>query len=503
MRIVTAMMQHETNTFSSLPTAYEAFAGTTGHDLPPIGEAAVAAYGAADCPFAAFLDLARAEGAEAVVPIAANAEPSGPVAEAAFDDISARICDAVAAGCDAVMLDLHGAMVTEDHDDGEGELLRRIRSVAPDVPIAVALDFHTHLTAEMVANATVITGYRTYPHVDMYETGRRCGQTLLRALKGEVLPRMTWGALPLLTNLLRQTPAQQPMKDVMDLAIAAEAEGRVLNASVFGGFPFADIPHVSLSAVVTTDGQSKAGSRLLDDMLSLAWERRGDFVFEPETPETSIAFAKTLDTGPIILADHGDNSGAGGAADDMSAIREMLRQGLSDIVAGPIWDPEAVSVLWQAGVGSEVTVAIGGKTPTPAMGLQGQSLELTGTVRDLSDGRFTITGPMMTGLPVDLGRTAVLDTGALQVVVSERRCEPYDLGYLTHAGIDPARKKYVVLKSRHHFRAGFEQIARHIVLVATPGVCSENYGLFPFTRLKRPIYPLDPDAEWSGTGAEA
>jgi len=285
MKIVAAIMQHETNTFSSLPTPYEAFAGATGLAMPPTGGQVISAFGGTDCAFAAFLDLARAENAEVVTPVAAYAEPSGPVADAAFEHISARICEAVAASCDAVMLDLHGAMVTESHDDGEGELLRRIRRVAPEVPIAVALDFHSHITRTMAENATVIAGYRTYPHVDMYETGRRAGEVLLRALEGEVEPRIVWGALPILTHLLLQTPARQPMKDVMDLAIAAEAEGRVLSASVFGGFPYADIPHVSLSAVLVADGKGGRGSPadgLLDELLSLAWQRRADFVFQPE-----------------------------------------------------------------------------------------------------------------------------------------------------------------------------------------------------------------------------
>ena len=497
MKIVTAIMQHETNTFSSLPTPYEAFAGATGCAQPPCGAAAVAAYGKSDCSFAAFLDLAAAEGAEVVVPIAANAEPSGPVDQSAFEDMTGQICSAVAAGCDAVMLDLHGAMVTESFDDGEGELLRRIRQIAPDLPIAVALDFHSHMTAQMADNATVITGYRTYPHVDMYETGRRAGQTLLRAIRKEVSPRILWGRLPIITHLLRQAPLEQPMKDIMELAVEAEAAGRVLNASLFGGFPYADIPHVSLSAVIVSDREDKPGQELLDRVLALAWDRREGFVFSGEPLDRSIAFAKTLEGGPIILADHGDNSGAGGASDDMSVIAEMLAQDLSDILAGPIWDPEAVAQLHQAGLGAEVTLDVGGKTSTPAMNLRSRSLTLTGRVSNLSNGEFTIAGPMMTGLHVDLGRTAVLETGALQLVVSERRCEPYDLGYLTHAGVDPAAKTYVVLKSRQHFRAGFEKIARHIVLVAGPGVCGSDYGKFPFQRLRRPIFPLDRGTTWS------
>ncbi len=493
MKLVIAMMQHETNTFSPLPTPYAAFAGATGYPEPPRGAEALAAYGGTGFGFAAFVDLAREEGAEIVLPIAANAEPSGRVADAAFDRICAAICDAVAAGCDGVMLDLHGAMVTQSHDDGEGELLRRLRALAPDVPIAVSLDFHTNLTAAMVEGATVITGYRTYPHVDMYQTGERAGRTLLRAMRGEVSPKMVWGALPMMTHMIRQTPAKQPMKDVMDRAIAAEAEGQVLNASIFGGFPLADIPHVSLSAVVVTDDGAAAGAALRDSLFDLAWARRSDFVFEPEPLADTIAYAKSLPGGPVVLADHGDNAGAGGNHDNMAVLAEVLRQGLSDVAVAPICDPEALAILIEAGEGAEVTLEVGGKTEAPAIGLKRTPLLLSGRVARITEGRFTVTGPMMTGFTINLGPTAVLDTGAAQIIVGSKRGEPFDAGFFTHAGIDPEKKKYLLLKSRQHFRAGFQDIAKHILLAAGPGVCSSDYGIFPFRNLKRPIFPLDPD----------
>ena len=500
MKIVVALMQHETNTFSSLPTPYEAFAGTTGLSSPPSGNEATAAYGKVDMAFAAFLELGKKEGAEIAIPIAAYAEPSGPVSSEAFERITDRICQDVADGCDAVMLDLHGAMVTEDFDDGEGELLRRIRQIKPDLPVAVALDFHANLTEEMVANSTVIAGYRTYPHIDMRETGQRAGQTLLRAIKGEIKPRSIWGSLPMMTHMLKQTPARQPMKDIMDLAIEAERSDRVHLAAVFGGFPLSDIKHVSLSAIIVSDADDEKAPGLLRELLDLAWERRKEFVFETEPVSRSIKKAKAMSgNGPVILADEGDNCGAGGSMDDMTVIKEVLHQGLGNATAGPIWDPEAVAAMTEAGVGAKVTVSIGGKTDSPIIGLKGEPLILTGIVKNLTDGRFRIEGPMMTGFEVDLGGTAVLDTGPMELVVSRKRCEPFDLTFLTHAGVDPRLKDYVILKSRQHFRAGFEPIARHIIVVSGLGVCSSDYSQFPFRNLRRPIYPLDPDTKWSAT----
>ncbi len=490
-RFVTAIFRHETNTFSPLPTPLEAFDFVSGGGEPAGGEAAVAALSGTNNPVAAYLDIAREQGAELVFPIAANAHPSGPVADAAFEYVATAIAEAVAAGCDALLLDLHGAMVSQSHDDGEGELLSRLRAIAPDLPIAVSLDFHTNLSARMVENATVIAGYCTYPHVDMYQTGERAGRLLMRALAGEVRPRMAWRSLPMITHMLRQTPAQQPMKDIMDAAMAAEASSRVLAASLFGGFPHADIPHVGLSGLVVGDGDDLAAGELLAELMDLAWQRRADFVFEIEAPAESIARARELKGGPIVLVDHGDNAGAGGNQDTMAVLAEVMRQGLVDVAVGPIWDPPSVERMIAAGVGQTVDLELGGKTDVPAMNLKGEPLAISGAVRRITDGRFTVTGPMMTGMTLDMGRTAVLEAGTMEIVVSSRRMEPFDTGVFSHAGIDPRAKKYLLIKSRQHFRAGFGELAAHIVLVAGPGVCSSDYELFPFEKLRRPIYPLD------------
>jgi microcystin degradation protein MlrC len=247
--------------------------GESGDVIPgPVtGEAAVAAYRVTNSSVAAYIDLAEGAGAELTFAIAAQAVPSGPAEDTVLEQVAEAICDAVKAGCDALFLDLHGGMVTKGHDDPEGELLRRIRLVAPELPIAVAFDFHTNLSQVTVDNSTVITGYRTYPQIDTYDTGERAGRTLIRALLGEVDPVILWHSLPLLTHLNRQTPSRQPMKDIMDKAIAAEAEGRVLNASVLSGWPLADIPYVGLHGVIVADrSQSNEAQALLVDLMEMA-----------------------------------------------------------------------------------------------------------------------------------------------------------------------------------------------------------------------------------------
>jgi microcystin degradation protein MlrC len=302
---------------------------------------------------------------------------------------------------------------------------------------------------------------------------------------------MVWGARPMMTSTLVHTPSRQPMKDIMDMATAAEQSGAVLNASVFGGFPHADIPHICCSAVIVCDRQTDQGRALLDRLLDMAWERRAAFLYEGAPLARQIAHARTLGDGPIVLVDHGDNTASGGTQDVMSVIEEVMRQGLDDVVAGPICDPVSVERILAAGTAAGMTLPLGGKVDMPQIELLARPLTVTGKVTRITDGEFVVTGPMATGTRVRMGKTAVLDTGPMQIVISERRSEPFDLGVFTHCGIDPRRKRYVLIKSRQHFRAGFEPIARHIVLCDGEGVTSSDLRLFTYRKRPKPLYPFE------------
>ncbi len=498
MKFVVALIRHETNTFSPVATQLSDFRRGTGPTGPAYGEAAAKACAGTNSAAAAYMDMAREMGAEVDFAICANAVPSGVVTRDAFEHICDAVIASVTKGCDAVLLDLHGAMVADGFADAEGELLRRVRAVVGSaIPVGVALDFHANFSRELIANSTVIAGYCTYPHIDVYETGARVGRSIRALLEKRSEPVILWKRLPMLTHMLRQTPAMQPMKDIMDRAMQAERDGEVRNASIFGGFPLSDIPYAGLSVVVVADAQKQASAQaLLDELCDLAWQRRADFVYPTEPVAESIAHAKSLEEGPIILVDHGDNAGAGGTTDIMDVLEEVLKQGLEDVVAGPFCDPACVAELFEKNVGDVVTVDVGGKIDMPALQLTGKPLRLTGVIEKQTNGNYTITGPMFTGMTLSLGRTVVLRVGeSVRVFISERPQEPYDIGLFTHAGIDPAKVKYVLIKSRQHFRAGFGPFARHIVLVSGPGVCSSDYDLFPFEHLSRPIYPLDQDAQ--------
>lgn len=490
MKLVIAMLKHETNTFSPLPTPLESL----GPDGGPLrGAAAYAHFKGTRIPMGAFIDLAEAAGAEIVIPVAARTAPSGPVAQDAFDQVVQEICDCVVQGCGGLLLDLHGAMVTDDFTDGEGALLARIRAVAPDLPIGVGLDFHANMSEETVRHCDVAVGYKTYPHLDMYEAGYRAGELLLDMIAGKIKPQLSFAHCPVLPNILRQATDETPMREIMARASALET-GKVLAVSVFGAFPLADTPHTRLSVLTVSDGSD--GVPVCQEVLDLAWQMRNSFIYECPPYKEQVARAKTLQGRPVILLDMADNCNSGGTLDCMALVAEALDQGLEDVLAGPIYDPEAVAALVEAGVGTEVTVPVGGKFPLRAIGREGEPLVLTGRVTRISDGRFTVRGPVFTGMRVDLGRTAVLDTGALQIVVCEGRVEPLDLDMFRFLGIDPAAKRFIVLKSKIQYRPTFGAMAAHVLECDAVGVGSADFDQFPYKALTRPIYPLDADTRY-------
>ncbi|MFO1315837.1 MAG: M81 family metallopeptidase [Burkholderiales bacterium] len=495
-RYVIALIKHETNTFSPLATPLASFGHGEG---PAFGAAARARFEGTNTPMAAYLDLARSESADVVTPVAAESWPSNKASRATFEALVRPLEDAVRAGCDAVLLDLHGAMVIEDCDDAEGEIVQRIARIAPGLPIAVTLDYHTNLSGTLVDNATVITGYRTYPHVDMYEAGMRTGRILAGALDGTIEPVMAWGWKPLLASVMRHAPEDGPSGDILAFARRMEADGTVLAATLLPSFPHADTPHTGLSAIVVADarrGGREDARAVCAHMLDVAWERRAEYVFRAPPLSESVARAKALGLAnpgaPVLLIDHCDNCGSGGAQDVMAVVAQILEQQLDDVAIAPIRDPQAVAAMVDAGVGQRVRLALGGHTDMPAIGLAGAPLAVEGRVQAITDGTFTLTGPMYTGIRTHLGRTGVLDTGRAQILVTERPHEPFDVGVFTHAGIDPRKKRYVMLKSRIHYRAGFRPIASHIVECAGAGVTNADLSVYPYRKLVRPIFPLDP-----------
>ena len=490
MQVVIATMSHETNTFSPVVTDLERFSG--GEAFPPSGIRAETSYrGTASC-VGGFLQAADEAGASVSLPIVAAAPPSGPIEDEAFETICREIVEAARQQPDAILLDLHGAMVTRSFEDGEGELLSRIRAVAPDVPIAVALDMHANLYPGMVTHATVIAGYQTYPHIDMDKTALKSGRVLMRALRAEVVPVMSWGNIPMLPHVMRQGTDDFPNKALQQRAQQMETQGALM-VSLFTGFPHADIANAGLSVVVVTDNDQALADQFRDELLKMAWEQREAFIYEPEPLDVSVAraFALADQDGPVLLLDHYDNTASGGTMDTTEVLREILNQGLEDVAVFGFYDPQVVEQLESAGIGAEVTISLGAKLPMPALAEQSSPLELIGRVKLISDGLFPATVAMARGLTMNMGKTVVFTTGKVDIVIISRHIEPFDPGCFKSLGIDPGSRRYLMLKSRIHYRVGFMPIVKKVVECAGRGVCTSDYSELTFKQVRRPIYPLD------------
>ncbi len=493
MKLVIASVSHETNSFSPIPTTLDCFGSGKG---PLIGPAALNAFRNTGTPAGAFIQAAERLGAEIDVPIVARCSPSAPVDDHAFDVISDAIAEAVGKGCDAVVLDLHGAMITNAHDDGEGVLLERLRRLAPRTPIAVALDLHANISSQIIDHATLCVGYKTYPHVDMFETGVHVFELLMRAMRGEIAPVMAWGNAPMLPHTLCMDTNDEPMRSLIRAVKEIEARSGILAASLFGGFPLADTPQAGLSCIIVADGDRSAAEKAKDEILAAAWKVRDDFVYRAEPLAASIARARNIEEGPVLLIDHGDNCNSGGTLDSMSVVAEAMRQGLADVAVAPICDPDVAQMLHQKGVGADVSLDLGGRTAMPLVRQENTPLRISGRITALSDGQLTVTGPVFTGTSLNMGPSGVIDTGTMQIIVTSRRIEPYDLGIFRSLGIEPTQKRYLILKSRIQYKPTFVPISKAVIECNGTGACSSDYSHFDFRRVRRPIYPLDIDTRF-------
>jgi microcystin degradation protein MlrC len=355
----------------------------------------------------------------------------------------------------------------------------------------VTCDLHCNLTQAMVDNCDALIGYKTYPHTDMYEVASTVGEILLKKLKGEAEPVMAWGRVPVLSQTLRQGTDDEPFATLIAMTREAESSGEALAATVFGGFALADIHDAGISCVVIADGDAGKAETVVERLRAEMWQQRSEHLYRHEPLEGAVARAKAIEEGPVLLLDHADNTGSGGNQDVMAVVAEVMRQGLEDVAVGGIWDPAAVQQMQAAGIGATVTLELGGKTDMPSIGRVGEPLTVTGKVKVLSDGEWTVRGPMYHGLKVSMGPTAVLDTGNMEIVVVSRHHEPWDQGVFLSVGIDPQWKRYVLLKSRIHYRAGFAPIAKHTLTLDGVGVTTSDNNLLNYENVRRPIYPLD------------
>ncbi len=492
-RVLVAGFKHETNTFSRQPADLAAYRARALYRGPEVA----ARLTDTRTEVGAFLDAARRHGWELATPIVADATPSGPVSDEAFRTICGEIVAAArdAGPFDGVLLNLHGAMVAERHDDGEGALLAALREVlGPGVPIAATLDLHANVTDEMADLADILISYRTYPHVDLYEVGTEAADLLARTMNGEVRPRsfVRRGAMIFALDHGRTT-APGPMLEVLELAARAKAANpAILSYSVNAGFSRADIAQCGPSAVIVGDGDDAAFGEVAEDLAKAIWERRHEQTVQTIGVEQAMQRIAQRAPGakPTVIADFADNPGGGGYGDATGLLAALIDADIPGTVFATMYDPQVAAACHAAGAGATLDCELGGKVD-PALGAP---IAVTGRVERLTDGRLVYDGPMGKGISIEMGPSAVLAIGNVRVVVASRRFQALDRQFFLHAGIDPAAQAVVGLKSAQHFRAAFGPIASEVLVVDVGGgLTSDDLSKLNYTKVRRPVFPLDLD----------
>jgi microcystin degradation protein MlrC len=484
MRVAIAGFHHETNTFAPQKATWEHF--ERGEGWPPLtrGAALFGTFPPMNIPIGGFIHEANALGLDLVPILWTAAVPSAHVTEDAYERVAGEIVDGLRAATgsyNAVYLDLHGAMVTEHLEDGEGELLARVRRVVgSEMPVVVSLDLHANVTEAMVRHATALIAYRTYPHLDMAATGGRAARHLHRLLYGWPRQHCAFRRVPFLMPLTAQCTMIEPAKGIYELVGRLESE-QVSSVSFATGFPPADIRECGPAVIAYADSAAAAG-RAADTVLEAILSREAEFSVPMLAPAVAVAEAMrraATASRPIVLADVQDNSGAGATSDTTGLLAALVAAGAQGAALGLLTDPDAAAAAHAAGEGAEVTLDLGGKA------FKGDPpLRATFRVGALGDGRILCTGPFYGGTRAELGPMARLDIGGVSVAVASRRMQAADKAMFRHLGIEPAAQRILGLKSAVHFRGDFTDIAEDILIVEAPGAFIDRPDRLPYRRLR-------------------
>lgn len=485
LRIAIAGFVHETNSFSTLPTAYEDFERCSftkgilrGDGLRKFLEAAPSASGG-------FFRKAVARGHRASPLLYAFAEPSGTVQDAAFDAIVADITGQLSDGgpWDAVFLELHGAMITQSYDEAEAEIVARVRKVVgPDVPVVASFDLHGNLTATTLAALEAASAFRTYPHIDMALTGERALDLIERRVHAEPFA-LAHRAIPFLMPLNRQSHLEEPCRSLyaaLDRIERADAE--VVSLNLMLGFPLGDAPNAG-PCVFAYGRTQAAADRAAELLLNEVLQREHQFVTRLNTAEEAAqaALAWTGDK-PLLIADVQDNAGGGASSDTVEIIEALIRQQVPDAIVGLMHDPESVRKAHEHGVGAMVTLALGGKSSPQQQPLSGDFL-----IEAVSNAPFELTGPIAKGLRMDLGASALVRHQGVRIVLTTGRTQCMDSGYFRHFGLDPVRHRVIVVKSANHYRADFQPFVGAILEAESDGACVMDPAKIPYRKLRAAI----------------
>ena len=497
--VLTCEFMHESNTFSRYRTDLPQFRA----DTLLLGDEAIRVRRNANTELAGFMDVAEPAGWEVIHAISAHAVPGGRVTKSAYDYIAGIILEVARSNrsrLDGVLLGLHGSMVPDFCEDGEGYLLGLLRAeLGADIPVAATLDLHAMVSEAMVRDAQILVSYKTYPHVDMRETGAHAARILDRAMRGEIAPRTIRAHVPMLDEANSGRSDIPETLALYDRARDAEARG-LLAVSVNAAFTGADVFCVGPTVLATYDSRDPdseaAARRVTEELADKIWQgrtrKRNVFIEVDEAAAEALAWRGDR---PLVIADYADNPGAGAYGDATALLKGLLDAVVTGAVFAPMVDPQAALELHRHKEGDTVTVTIGGKGDAS---FGGGPLMVTGMLVKLSDGNYVGDGPIQGGLSHSFGPTAVLDVDGIEVLVVSEAQQMVDLQQLRAFGIEPTARRVLALKSMQHFRAAFEPIAGRVIVCDAGALATPRAERRPYIHAPRPLWPLDKDFERPG-----
>jgi len=494
MRIAIGGFKQETNTFSTVPTTlkqFEDFQLLRGQDV-------ISTLQDTNTEIGGFIDVCREMEYTMLPTLASFAISGGPLTAATYTTLRDELLQRLAAAqpVDAVLLSLHGAMVAEDEDDPDGATLQAVRQlVGPQMPLVVSLDLHANITQRYLNYADVLVGFKTCPHIDQRDTGRRAARILARWLAGDVQPVMAYKKIPMVTPASTHVHyLDGPFKWLMEAAHAAEAEPGVLSASAFTVQPWLDIPQMGFATVAVTDNNARLGHNVACRLANLAWAERHAFMdIKLVPPDEAIRQALAQPTGPVILSDLADGTGAGSPGDATAMIAALLKANPSKPALVWLFDPEVAAAAAKVGVGGEIEVMAGGKRDN----VYNRPVQFTGTVTFAQPATFQFGGRGYTGITMDMGLSVVLRHNNIHLLVTSNPVLTVDPALYRAAGLEPTKAQIVVVKSHLQFRAGYDDMAQEIILLDSPGMSSDHLTNLHFERINRPLFPFDANVEYT------
>jgi microcystin degradation protein MlrC len=487
MRIVIGEFKQETNTFVTSYTSRRQF-----EDFHLwYGDAMLDGLRDTNTEVAGFLDICDERGIEVVPTLAAFAISGGPLVSATYTTLRDELLQRIDAArpFDAVLLALHGAMVAVGEPDADGATLAAVRKlIGPHTPLVVSLDLHANVTARAATYADAIVGFRTSPHIDQRETGRRAARLLADWLAGTSRPTMAHVRIPMIAPASTHVHfLAGPFKRLMDAGQAIE-EREALAASVFTVQPWLDVPDLGFATVVVTDGDQAAAARLAQQLAAQAWAERHAFLeTQLVPPEEAIAAALAETVGPVVLSDLADGTAAGSPGDATAVIAALLAAAPDRPALVCVCDPEVAAEAQRIGVGRAIDTLVGGKRDNR----YNRPVRFDGHVEFAAPASYRFTGQAYTGITMDMGLSAVLRCGQVFLLVTSNPVMTVDPALYRAVGLEPADAQIVVVKSHIQFRAGYAPIARKIILLDSPGMSSDHLTSLDFRHVGRPLFPLD------------